>query len=386
MGRAGASGNGSENELFGDEYDLNGLTKEDFLEIFRMAPPEEQERLRKAAPQLIEQSERKGSSSGPRTVPESIIDLDAASASLSIVPDTVSFAGDAEERIQAFVLRHPFVANPLAPHTKTERRRFTANVYEYARALQLSSERAADSVRYARSVFIKRYNEMAKKTQQLEAPDHWYRQGSPFGLEIDDSADVLQYMEALMRPEPVPATSQVKSTTKKKRRRSSSSSSSSKSDRRAEADAAENEATGFSSPAKEKYRNKRRQKRERKLEMDKLEAGTGPGNKSDEKRSETPVAKGKADDKRNASLSATPSKPEKGENDSPKKRRHRKKRKSSSAQPQGDSTPLKESSNGAESQVEKKNEKNKENIRKQAAQETPQKKQGFRSPMIHRQA
>ena len=129
-----------------DQYDLNGISPQDFELLLELAPADQ-----KPEPLTCDAE----TSAHPRLT-------DGRSAVLSA--------------IKHYVIGHEFNRDPSASHTTSQRRAFERNVYDYARAQGLGKKEALSEVHTARIIC---------GAPQNDSDD------SSFGPEVDDTSDIL---------------------------------------------------------------------------------------------------------------------------------------------------------------------------------------------------
>ena len=211
-----------------ESFDVKDISKEEFTFMLANAPPLELQSMFESHgdPLNAAESRRKGHAITPSSASGSSSSSEASSL------DRPSGVFDASEELDPelsvtlseighFIRKHPFNKDPLAIHTVSERRAYTRAVYDYARALHLSSSYAEEVVKEVRRIYKKNRHiarviswvDVAAKagrtmedelerirtendwdTDELEGnfPDEDEELETSFGTEIDDSADILQ--------------------------------------------------------------------------------------------------------------------------------------------------------------------------------------------------
>ncbi|KAI9842240.1 MAG: hypothetical protein M1837_007385 [Sclerophora amabilis] len=140
-----------------DQFDTS-ITREEFDEILQYAPPEEIQ----LAKCLSDQNNSQRESNRARRPKLSAISYDArlqngtASTSSTFAfkpPYSNLVPSSVDEKIDRFIRDHPFIGGSLTTPTTSARRSFIRNVYDYARANRLSSEQAGAQVSKGRTIY-----------------------------------------------------------------------------------------------------------------------------------------------------------------------------------------------------------------------------------------
>ncbi|KAI9779767.1 MAG: hypothetical protein M1835_004630 [Candelina submexicana] len=169
-----------------EEYELDGMTKDEFKAFLELAPPEE----RLSATPIEFQPEGSEFGSAAEELPPEL--------HLSML----------RSHVHQYVSKHCFLQkNHTAPHTVSERRRFTRDVYDYARARGLSKKQATGEVHKAKQAYMRgaRWRKMVGKVRitsqdervrSLESEDEQSidksdSEVSALGTEIDDTEKML---------------------------------------------------------------------------------------------------------------------------------------------------------------------------------------------------
>ncbi|KAI9833491.1 MAG: hypothetical protein M1819_003649 [Sarea resinae] len=195
-----------------DAYNLEGMSKEEFAAMVAAAPPEERLQVKALSPDLTSDAT---SESADEEDPESPIYLssssedeeDAEDETLPSVDASMSLPPASEPQRSAnglvdyYIEKHPFMGDALNTHTVSDRRAFTRDIYDYARARNMTSSQASEKVEEAREQFVER--RVMALVQAGRAPDqtlgddgtNWIREETPLGSEIDDSDMVLALAE-----------------------------------------------------------------------------------------------------------------------------------------------------------------------------------------------
>ncbi|KAI9875942.1 MAG: hypothetical protein M1830_007704 [Pleopsidium flavum] len=129
-----------------DQYDLTAFNKEEFDMLLELAPPDQ-------IPEIM----------------TSEIEVDS--------PDLPDMLKAVYKDVNRYVLSHEFVYASDVTHSTSERRAFTRNVYDYARAKGLTKPQARDEVRRARMICGERDYDTDE---------------SSLGIEIDDTMEILE--------------------------------------------------------------------------------------------------------------------------------------------------------------------------------------------------
>ncbi|KAI9695678.1 MAG: hypothetical protein M1836_006130 [Candelina mexicana] len=176
-----------------EEYELDGMTKEEFKAFLVSAPPEE----RLSAPPIEPLPEGSEFESATEELPPEL--------HLSML----------RSHVHQYVSTHSFMQkNHTAPHTVSERRRFTRDVYDYARARGLSKKQAAGEVHKAKQAYMRgaRWRKMAGKvgitsqdelvrslqSEDEQSNDRSDSEVSALGTEVDDSEQMLSVPTVLL--------------------------------------------------------------------------------------------------------------------------------------------------------------------------------------------
>ncbi|KAI9752408.1 MAG: hypothetical protein M4579_005632 [Chaenotheca gracillima] len=141
------------------------LTREEFDEILRFAPSQEVELARALSPRL--QPTQKVQSA-LTSVPSSEHDQSDGPLENPVPLHQGRSEHDVRTSIDSFIQNHPFVQrDPFERPTVSARRRFTRDVYDFARAKGLGSVRAEGEVKQARA-FYRRHRRVGKVSQWIE--------------------------------------------------------------------------------------------------------------------------------------------------------------------------------------------------------------------------
>ncbi|KAI9710411.1 MAG: hypothetical protein M1812_007447 [Candelaria pacifica] len=189
----------ADSEAF-EEYELEGMTKEEFRALLQRAPLEER-------PSLM-----------PQGVSWDGSDLDSTTEEL---PPELHLSM-LRSHVDRYVSTHPFMQkNHTGPHTVSERRIFTRDVYDYARARGLSTKQATKEVRRVKQAYMRgvRWRELVEesgvasqneltrrlRSGELRSGDTSDSDTSALGVEIDDSEQMLNIAPALLHNPHAPA-------------------------------------------------------------------------------------------------------------------------------------------------------------------------------------
>ncbi|KAI9814820.1 MAG: hypothetical protein M1827_003086 [Pycnora praestabilis] len=185
-----------------EQYDLNGMSVNEFRAMLKTAPAEELGFVTATmpySPSIQFQNEQ--------AIPRRSICSDAFHK--DVLPSSESTAGTLppelynsilQGQVDHYIRSHRLMQAPLAPHTTSERRDCSRDVYDYARAKGLSSAQAGVEVRKARKFYEERRiatkavsnaDDIAGRQESLDGSGSDC-EGTAWGSEIDDSAEILR--------------------------------------------------------------------------------------------------------------------------------------------------------------------------------------------------
>lgn len=170
-----------------DEFDLDGFTQEEVHSYNAMAEPGQ--RLQDAvSPQKMQGLMQKAGSrlSAPSDIhfkSSQILDQHNMRKDSTVSSTVLSIP----KQVALFVRKHPFLEQVMGPFTKSERRKFERDVYDYAEALGLDHEAAKKHVIKARGFC---------------GEEDYDSDNSALGEEIDNSEEILKRLRTMSVPEP----------------------------------------------------------------------------------------------------------------------------------------------------------------------------------------